>query len=178
MTKTRTMVIIIPRGCRRPQKRICFKPLVRGNQAYQRKRATLRRFFDCEPPLRIKILDPLAAVRRRQRWMSENPNVIDLKSHPARTAPGADNPGQLAGTPFLHNLQQLAELKCLVCRPGRSRTEVFEFVRVPEEGEEVVLAFEPDVYVVRSITHLASEPGSGLLPCVRICLRAKPKKKR
>jgi len=80
--------------------------------------------------------------------------------------------------PFLPNQQRIAGVICSVRRPDQWHTELFEFVRVPVKDEEVVLSYEPGVYVVRSIMHLASEPGSETGPHVQICLRAKSKKKR
>jgi len=128
--------------------------------------------FDREPP--IPTPDPLAEIRKRQLLVATSPNVIDLSSYRARVQE------RLAATPVAHNPEAPVAMKCTVVRPGdrpgQRHWQIFEFVKVPALGDEVTLGYDPDVYIVRSVTHLAVEPGSGQ-PSVLIRVRAKKRKR-
>jgi hypothetical protein len=174
MTKTPRPTFWIARSSPYAPKHMWFKPPERRRKRHV---ATFQASFDDEPPLQIPFLYPQEAIRKRQRLIAESPNVIDLNSYRERATHVPGYQERPVGIPFLHNQQQTAGINCSVRRPGQWFAEVFVFARVPVKGEDVVLSYEPGVYVVRSITHLACEPGSVSRPCVQIRLRAKRKKK-
>jgi hypothetical protein len=150
-----------------PPKRSQFTKRVRLIRRMQFKRSLPKK-------LELHRTDPLAEIRKRKLLVATSPNVIDLSRYHARV------PKRLVATPVAHNSDAPVAIKCTVIRsgdrPGQRHWQIFEFVMVPELGAEIALGYDPDVYIVRSVTHLAVEPGTGQ-PSVLIRVRAKKRKR-
>jgi hypothetical protein len=69
-------------------------------------------------------------------------------------------------------------IKCDVFLPGCRHSEVFCFAEVPVVGSEIILEDISDRYVLHSVTHMATKPGSVFKPIVQLYLGALPKKTR
>jgi hypothetical protein len=100
-------------------------------------------------------------------------NVIDLNNHRAKaTAVVIDEPNACVID------EPNAGIKCRVLRPDYWAAETFYFGAVPEVGSEIILEDVSRRYILRSVAHLATKPGSAFRPIIELHLRSRRKKKR
>jgi hypothetical protein len=124
-------------------------------------------------PVRPKSVRPLE--RSLRDLINSSVNVVDLPAYRRRKAPVPDEQGPLLGIPVEYSPPPLTGgVRCSVRQIGDSHGEPFDFPRVPRVHEELVLGFDPALYIACSILNLDTEPGS-LLPRVRV--EAKRKKR-
>jgi hypothetical protein len=71
--------------------------------------------------------------------------------------------------------RQTTPIMCTVFRPDNRYHEVFNFYSVPAIGTKIILEDIPYHYILYSVMHFATKPGSFFRPIVQLHLRALPK---
>jgi hypothetical protein len=92
-------------------------------------------------------------------------NVIDFSSSRAKLRPDTDEEPNPC-------------IKCSIFRPKHRGPEVFYFAVVPQVGGEIILEGISRPYILRSVTHRATKPGSVFRPIIELHLCALWRKER